>query len=334
MRRTRTRAILVACLILLGCKSCSGLSFGKVTKKSSVHTSIPTSLESKPGKDAADGATDLASKNVLGNGLRAAALSASLMMATMTIPPVPAAHAAVPTLNEAIVELSETSYPVLRQLDAVNFQAFSVRVGELLLEINPSKLGKSIDLGIDVLDSAPAEQLESFNTVLRGAFTDVGTDSCTLVPLPPMSIVDRFATVAADTVDAEKLKTFRETWQPSLDALPKTSDDKICLPPTRASLDKLALAQADLGRSFGKAETKAFASYTGSLLKTSIPQKKLLPLVDDVKTLAPRATPQVKKDFAVAGKKAETASKLEIARNKVAEQKAKAAANKAALSRS
>eukprot|EP00532_Pseudo-nitzschia_australis_P000389 CAMPEP_0168185448 /NCGR_PEP_ID=MMETSP0139_2-20121125/13849_1 /TAXON_ID=44445 /ORGANISM="Pseudo-nitzschia australis, Strain 10249 10 AB" /LENGTH=250 /DNA_ID=CAMNT_0008107279 /DNA_START=241 /DNA_END=993 /DNA_ORIENTATION=- len=250
----------------------------------------------------------------------------------MTMPPVPASHAAVPTLNEAIVELSETSYPILRTLDTVNFQAFSVKIGELLLDINPDKLGKSIDLGIDVLDSAPAEKLEDFNGVLKEAYADLSTDSCRLVPLPPATIVNRFATIAAEKVDADKLQTFRETWKQSLGALPKT-DDKICLPPTRSSLDKLALAQADLARSFGKAESKAFASYTAPILKTTIAQKKTLSLLDDAKTLAPTATPQAKKEFAAAGKKAEAASQLEIARNKVAEQKARQAINKAALAK-
>jgi len=270
--------------------------------------------------------------NLLSSGLRAAAISASVLVATMTMPPVPASHAAVPTLNEAIVELSETSYPILRTLDTVNFQAFSVKIGELLLDINPDKLGKSIDLGIDVLDSAPAEKLEDFNGVLKEAYADLSTDSCRLVPLPPATIVNRFATIAAEKVDADKLQTFRETWKQSLGALPKT-DDKICLPPTRSSLDKLALAQADLARSFGKAESKAFASYTAPILKTTIAQKKTLSLLDDAKTLAPTATPQAKKEFAAAGKKAEAASQLEIARNKVAEQKARQAINKAALAK-
>jgi hypothetical protein len=153
-----------------------------------------------------------------------------------------------------------------------------------------------------------------------------------MVPLPPMAIVDKFSNIAAENVDDEKLKTFQETWKPSLDALKKT-DESICLPPTRASLDKLALAQADLARTFGKGESKAFASYVTPVLKQNITPGKALSLVDDAKKLAPNASPQAKKDFAAAGKKAEAASKLEVARNKLAEQKAKQAASKAALAK-
>ncbi|VEU35450.1 unnamed protein product [Pseudo-nitzschia multistriata] len=263
--------------------------------------------------------------------LRAAALSVSVVVATLALPPSEEAHAAVPTLDEAIVELSEASYPILRSLDAANFQAFSTRIGDLLLEINPDRVGRAIDLGIDVLDSAPAEKVAEFGASLTAVYGDLSTDTCRLVPLPPSAVAGRFAALAADKVDAGKLEAFKEKWKPPVAALKITADDRICLPPTRAALDKLALAQADLGRSFGRAEARAFVSHTGPMLQTGIPQKKALSLVEDAKTLAPTATPQAKKDFAAAGKKAETASKLEIARNKVAEQKAKQAASRAAL---
>lgn len=322
-----TRIFLRGWIFLFGCTiSCSALSVDKLPI-------IPIHTEAPASSSTVLAAAATSATHIVSSGLRIAAISTSVLVATMTMPPVPASLAAVPTLNEAIVELSETSYPVLRELDTVNFQAFSIKIGEILLDINPDKLGKSIDLGIDVLDSAPAEVREQFDAVLKEAYADLNTDSCRLVPLPPMTIVDRFATIAAEKVDADKLRIFRETWKPSLDALQKT-DDKICLPTTRASLDKLALAQADLARSFGKAETKAFASYTGPMLKTSVSPKKALSLVDDAKTLAPTASQQAKKEFATAGKKADTASQLEIARNKVAEQKARQAANKAALAKS
>jgi len=254
-------------------------------------------------------------------------------MASMTMPPIiPAAHAVLPTLNEAIVEVSESSYPILKALDATNFQSFSVKVGELLLRISPDKLGKSIELGIDVLDSVPASKLDDFNIVLKTEYADLKTDSCVLVPLPPMSIVDKFGTIAIEKVNPEKFATFKTIWKPSLDALANAKNENaICLPTSRSSLDKLALAQAELGKTFGKRETKVFQSYTGSVLKSGITIGKALTLVDDAKTLAPTASPQAKKEFAAAGKRIEAASKLEVARNDYADKKAQQAANKAAL---
>jgi len=262
---------------------------------------------------------------------RAAVTAASMVVATtltMVQPTVmiPAAFAAQPTLQEAIVEVSETSYPILKALDSTNFKEFSTKIGDLLLRINPDKLGKSIELGIDALDSAPPEKIAAFNAILAEAYTDVSVDSCKMVPLPPMAVVDKFAAVAAEKVNPDKLKAFEETWKPSLEALKKT-DESICLPPSAKTLDRLALAQAELGSSYGKAEMKAFGSYTGPILKQTITPGKALSFVNDAKTLAPTASSQAKKDFANAGKKVEQASQLQMARDKIADQKAKKAAN-------
>lgn len=142
------RIFLRGYIFLLGCTLCSTLSIDKFQKSPSQHAIQSITVD-----------------DMISNGLRATAISASVFVATMVMPPIPASYAAPITLNEAIVEVSETSYPILKGLDAVNFQAFSVKVGELLLNINPDKLGKSIELGMDVLDSAPPEKLDEFNIV-------------------------------------------------------------------------------------------------------------------------------------------------------------------------
>ena len=70
----------------------------------------------------------------------AAACSASLLAGA------PHAALAAPTLNEAIVEVSQTSYPILKALTAETFVPFSAKIGKLVLDIAPDKLGKSIAL--------------------------------------------------------------------------------------------------------------------------------------------------------------------------------------------
>ena len=70
----------------------------------------------------------------------AAACSASLLAGA------PHTALAAPTLNEAIVEVSQTSYPILKALTAETFVPFSAKIGKLVLDIAPDKLGKSIAL--------------------------------------------------------------------------------------------------------------------------------------------------------------------------------------------
>jgi len=257
------------------------------------------------------------------------ALLTTAITTALVIPiPLPSL-AATTSLNDAIVEVSESSYPILKALKDDNFQAFSVKIADLLLTIQPDKLGKSIELAVDVLDSPPPEKFDQFNSVLKEAFTDLKIDSCTLVPLPPLSIVDRFQAIAVDRVPSAKLKTFEDTWKPSLSALSGSKTDAaICLPPA-ATLDKLSLAQADLGRSFGSAESKAFGSYTTPMLRQSITLSRVFPLINDAKKLAPTATVGEKAAFQAAGKKIELASKTEVAKGRVVAAEARNAETRA-----
>ena len=178
----------------------------------------------------------------------------------------PAPALAAPTLNEAIVEVSESSYPVLKALKAEEFTAFSEKLGGLILDspnLKPEALTKSIELGLDVFNSVPEANVKSFVDLEKKAFSGLSTDSCTLVPLPSARLGDKFGKAAAG-VDAEKLKAFGQKYNPTLSAIPKTAS-AACLP-SAAALDELSLAQAELGRSFGAAESKAFGAYAAPLL--------------------------------------------------------------------
>mmetsp|Transcript_55653 Transcript_55653/g.64244 ORF Transcript_55653/g.64244 Transcript_55653/m.64244 type:complete len:352 (-) Transcript_55653:23-1078(-) len=332
------------CLLLLGCTTMPSCILALQTKQlpessciSCIINKVASSSSSISSFPIVSTAVDHDSKkNNNLYGYKTALLSATIFMTSLMSPStVPAAHAVLPTLNEAIVEVSESSYPILKALDATNFQAFTTKIGDLLLDRIPAdKLGKSIELAMDTLDSVSTSRLEEFNGILKVEYSDVKVDSCTLVPLPPMSLVNKFQTLAIDKVNPDKLATFQQTWKPSLDVLANAkTENAICLPTSRSSLDKLALAQADVGKSFGKQEIKAFQAYTGPVLKSSITIGKALSFVEDAKTLAPTASPQAKKEFAAAGKRIEAASKLEVARNDYADKKAQQAANKAKLNR-
>ena len=175
----------------------------------------------------------------------------------------------------------------------------------------------------------PPEKLAALSTVVKDSFAGLETSSCTLVPLPSSTAAIKFKDVASASVDAAKLKAFADAYGPALDALPKT-EAAICLPPA-AALDKLSLAQAEVGRSFGAAESKKFEAYTTPVLKSSITIGKIFPLIDDAKKLAPAATAQEKAAFQAAGKRIEVAAKAEAQKAALAKQAAAreaAAANK------
>jgi hypothetical protein len=92
------------------------------------------------------------SSNFVAGALLSAALLAGPQLTIAATTPLSA-------LDGAIVEVSEASYPIIKALNAKTFEPFSEKVANLILDINPDELGNAISLGIDVLNSVPAERL-------------------------------------------------------------------------------------------------------------------------------------------------------------------------------
>ena len=259
-----------------------------------------------------------------------AALSTSLLTAPPAVAgPIPGTPEAT---NVAILEASEASYPILKALEQGPFTGWTELVGKLLFEISPDKLGKSADLLVDVFNSVPNENIATFTADLKNSFAGLKTDSCTLVPLPAVSLAEKAKAVTTKSVDAAKLKTLSDKWAGTLGALSKT-DSAICLPSVQ-NLDKLAISQADLGRSFDNAAVRKFNDYTFSMLKGEVKlTDETFSLLVGAKSQAQDATFKEKNDFQNALKKLEGASKKEkekqaLVRARV-ENAAKAAAAKA-----
>ena len=275
------------------------------------------------------------------NAVIAAAAAVSISLAPPNLPQ-PAWAGYPESIESAITELAQSSHPILKAQTADTFPKFTNSIGELVLKkVKPDKLGRSLDLGIDAFLSVPPEKIKALEKALQSEFADLKTDSCDLVPLPPSSLADKFrSSDAAKSVSADKWKRFDDLYGGSLAALSRT-ETSICLPPPE-SLAKLSLAQAEVGKSFGRAEAKAFGKYTGATLKTSLGLSDVMGLANDAKKLAPSATIAEKARFEKAGKTLEKAAKreamlyasanaAEIAAEKAAEREASNAEMKATM---
>ena len=233
-----------------------------------------------------------------------------------------------PTVDEVIVEVTESAYPIITKLDGAAFTSFGDKVGKLLLDLGPAKIGKTIDLALDAYATVPDATVKKFDGVVGDAFSGLKPDSCTLVPLPSRASADKFASLAKSTVDSGKLSKFSSTWGPTVGKL-STKGDAICLPPVD-TLTKLALAQAEVGRSFDYDASQAFIGYTQPMLKNSIKLQDVFPLLEDAANVAPDVTSKEKLAFQKAGKRSEAASKAEQEKQAMARYKAKSAAAAAA----
>ena len=202
-------------------------------------------------------------------------------------------------------------------------------VSKLIFEIDSNKLGPAIDLLADVYNLVPDADIGNFNSIIKDSFAGLNMDSCETVPLPAASLGDGFMTVAKKNVDPAKLKSVSAKWQKTLDALPKT-DTAICLP-TLDSLDKLAVAQANLGRSFDYNAVKKFSEYTFLMLKGEVKlTDETFALLKGAQMQAEGASYEEKNAFQNALKKLEAASKKEKEKAALARARVDAAAKAAA----
>lgn len=265
------------------------------------------------------------------------AAAVALCSAAIVAAPAPA-PAAQQTLDEAIVEFTEAVHPILAVQNTA-FPAFTEQVAALIFGIVPDdKLARSIEVSIDALTSVPPEKVDLLNGAVKEAFDGLDIKSCQVVPLPDRALVDKIAkTEAVGMVDSAKLKALDSTWGGTLSLLPKSDaypgpDGKLysvmCLPPP-AQLDKLALAQASVGRAIGSTELQAFKDYVPTALKTIRPTDAI-PLAKTAEKLA-YIPPEQKLRFNSARKGVEKAAEAEAYKARLAAINARSAAAKAAL---
>ena len=266
-----------------------------------------------------------------GHACRSAFIAAfSALTVTTTGPP---AQALPPTLDSVIVESTDAAYPILKALEPGPFAGWTELLGKVALEIDPAKLGKSLDLLLDVYNSVPNDKVTTFSGIIKDSFAGLTPDSCTLVPLPAASVAERLKGVATQTLDSAKLKAFGEKWGPTLSGLSKTPSS-ICLPSV-SSLEKLALAQADIGRAFDFNTVRAFNDYTFPMLKGEAKlTDETFALLTGAKAQAADATFKEKNDFQNALKKLESAAKKEKEKVALARVKIEAAQKAAAAKQS
>lgn len=209
--------------------------------------------------------------------------------------------------REDIVEITDASYPIIKQLTAEKFQPFIGKVTDLLLQAK--ELDATIDAGLDWFNSIPDAKVAATTDAVKAAFDGLDPASCAVVPLPSAATFDKVVARAAGA-DAGKLKTFADRAAPVVKEFVRNKDDPslICLPPMN-KLEAAALAQADAANAANLGAGMRF-NVQASKAAATAPKGPLLQLFtgyDGAKqTLG--ATREERARFQAAGKRAEVAA--------------------------
>jgi len=150
------------------------------------------------------------------------------------------------SLANAIVQISDTSYPVFASLSDEGVTSFSNKVERLVTKKIPAaKASAAIERGIDAFMGIPNDKLEKWTATLKQSYDGVSSDSCNSIPIPVETIGRLADSEAFKMVPATKFKALEEKYAPSNQAIPKTKT-AVCLPANEQGLEKLWIGQTEL----------------------------------------------------------------------------------------
>jgi len=178
-------------------------------------------------------------------------------------------------LENAIVKMSDASYPVLSSLTDDNVVSLGNKLTKVVVEKIPPS---AIELGIDAFLGIPSEKLDKWTTTLKQSYDGVSPDSCQSIPVPVESLRKLADGVK---IDETKLKTLQDKFSASNQAVPKIAT-RICLPSSKEGLEQLWIGQTELAMNLPKKETLEFARAASKAI-SSVPNAELLRIVPDAK---------------------------------------------------
>jgi hypothetical protein len=204
------------------------------------------------------------------------------------------------SLETAIIDASDATYPVLKSLTAETVSPLANKIATLVTtKITPAKLTTAIESGANALLSIPDDKLDKFTATVKESYEGVSGDSCNSIPLP-IDAINALTPSATSSLDATKLEQVTKKLASTAQAIPFTSTSGICLPSSKEGLEKLWIGQTELVIGIPKASKQDLVAKAGAAVK-SIPNPDLLRVLPDAKKVLKGVDPKTAKKFETTG---------------------------------
>lgn len=227
-------------------------------------------------------------------------LAGACLLAGPIAPASAAADTVYGSLETAIIDASDATYPVLKSLTAEMVSPLGTKISNLITKkMSADKLATALDSGANALLSIPDDKLEKFTTTVKESYAGVSGISCSSIPLP-VDAINSLTPTATASVDAAKLEQVTKKLASTAQAIPFTSTSGICLPASKEGLEKLWIAQTELVINIPKAAKQDLVAKAGSAVK-SVPNSDLLRVFPDAKKLLKGVDPKTAKKFELTG---------------------------------
>ena len=154
------------------------------------------------------------------------------------------------SLETAIIEASDATYPVLQSLTPENISPLSNKIASILANKIPAeKLARALDGTANTLLSIPDDKLEKFVGTVKNSYQDISIESCSTIPFPANAASLVSGSEAVSKLDVEKVqKVADKVISPITQSIPQSAEKGICLP-SKEGLEQIWIGQTKLALS-------------------------------------------------------------------------------------
>jgi hypothetical protein len=186
------------------------------------------------------------------------------------------------SLQQAIVEASDATYPVLKSLTSETVSPLANKIANLLTKkVSPERLSMALDSAANALLAIPDEKLDQFTQTVKASYEGVSASSCSAIPLPMDAITTFASSDAVKQVDSETLSRAIQKISALRQSIP-SSDSSLCLPASPQGLEQIWVGQTELALTIPKGVKQELAGKAATAIK-SIPSAELLRVFPDAK---------------------------------------------------
>ena len=213
------------------------------------------------------------------------------------------------TLAAAIVQVSNTGYPVLTSIEDVS--PLTSKLADIVdKKMSPFKAAEALDQGIDTFLSIPDANIQTFAGVLKSSYAGVSGESCQTLR-GTAAAANQFASLSVvQGLDATKVQALGDKFAAANQAVPHNQQSgDICWPASRTKLADILVGQTELtfrGIPEDSPEAKAFV-YSLKRAVGSVKPADLVPLLPEAKKTFGNVDAKTSKQFQMAGSALERA---------------------------
>jgi hypothetical protein len=186
------------------------------------------------------------------------------------------------SLQQAIIEASDATYPVLKSLTPETVSPLANKIANLLTKkVSPERLSTALNSAANALLAIPDEKLDQFTQTVKASYEGVSSSSCSAIPLPMDAITTFASSDAVSQLDSETLSRAIQKITALRQSIP-SSDSSLCLPASPQGLEQIWVGQTELALTIPKGVKRELAG-TAAMAVKSIPSAELLRVLPDAK---------------------------------------------------